>query len=512
MKKCYFLFLFISQILVFGQSQNLVDLAKGEILGFNALFDQKENLFGYFTLYGYGKSGEKKKKFEYVILDKNLNPIANKEFEGDITANSYYGAMDFRGKIILQPNEYDRTSLKYKDFFFPRRKVINLADNTITDKIYYDYQDQKIIEITEPTNQKADDKKDREEKKAKGFNYRSYVYEIKEGGILVLEFNDYGNYVNNNNLIKFDENKKELWRFQYNTSGDKKINEQLTVMEKDDNYIYAMLQNNNKKEKAFQLLILDIKTGKEIYRKELSGFGKNTFDHINSMRSYSFGSISNDKTFDDKIVILGRKYDDKDNFFLTTGFARMMIDRKTFEVDTKEISYESLKPQIKNLSNNGYVEKGYFLDPRDAYFMKDGSIGILLEKYKPEGEYNAPKTTDLVYLFTDKDFNVSGVKIFEKEKTKWANSDYLFSQYLNNGEDVVFFFRDYQKDKATKEKNWNLYINTLIDGKFNQELVPISAKDDFFVYPYVGKEGYILLREINEKEKFNKIRLERLNY
>ena len=112
----------------------------------------------------------------------------------------------------------------------------------------------------------------------------------------------------------------------------------------------------------------------------------------------------------------------------------------------------------------------------------------------------------------DKEFNLKEVKTFEKEKTKWDNNDYLFSQYLNNGKDVVFFFRDLQKDKETREKNWKLFINTLINGNFKQEVVQISEKDKYTTIPYVAKEGYILLREFNEKDKFNKIRLERLNY
>jgi hypothetical protein len=47
--------------------------------------------------------------------------------------------------------------------------------------------------------------------------------EIKEGGYLALEYNDYGKYVNKNSLIKFDDNKKEVWRYSYNTNGDKSI-------------------------------------------------------------------------------------------------------------------------------------------------------------------------------------------------------------------------------------------------------------------------------------------------
>ena len=473
MKKIYILLFCIFQTLASAQSQDLAALAKGDYLGFNALFDQNDNLFGYFTLFGYGKSGDKTKKFEYVILDKNLNPVANKEFEGDITADRYFGFIDFNGKIILRPRT-DFYATKSKDFFYPRAKEITLKDNVIKDKTYFDYQEGKFIEIAEPKNVKAEKKEDRAEKKEKGYNYESYVFEIKEGGILVLEFNNYGTYINNNSLIKFDADKKELWRYKYNTSGDKKVNETLSIIEKDENYIYTILQNNNKKEKKFELLVLDMKTGKEIAKKPITGLTKNTLDYLNSsMNSYSFGAIVNEKTFDDKIVILGRIINDQLQY---NGFARFMIDRKTFEIKTNEITYESLKNQIPKLNHIGYVESGYYLDTRDAYFMKDGSVGILMEKYKPEGQYSAPKTTDMVYIFTDKDFNVSGVKIFDKAKTKWANSDYLFSQYLNEGNDVVYFYRDYQKDAATKEKNWNLFINTLIDGKFNQEMVPISRK------------------------------------
>ena len=58
-----------------------------------------------------------------------------------------------------------------------------------------------------------------------------------------------------------------------------------------------------------------------------------------------------------------------------------------------------------------------------------------------------------------------------------------------------------------------MFINTLINGKFNQEQITISSKNDkYTTIPYIAKEGYILLREYSEKEKNNQIRLERLNY
>lgn len=507
MKKIFLLAFGLVQAFYFSQTQDLAALASGDHVGMNALFDEQDNLYGYVSLYSYGKTGDKTKKFEYVILDKNLNPVANKEFEGDITAGSYKGYVDFRKKVILRPSSIDYSKVKTSELFSPRSMEIDLSNNTIQQKTYYDYDNGTFKVINEPKNWKETRKENKEEKKAKGFNYFSMVFEIKEGGFLAIELNDYGKYVNNNSLIKFDENKNEVWRYKYNTSGDKKNTEDLTMLEKDEKNIYFIRQKKNNDAKEFTLLVLDMKTGKEVISKPITGLSDDTIDNISSYSSTT-RSLDNDKTFDDKIVLVGRNYEDKQG----VGFARLIIDKNTFEVNTKKINYiPDLSSYIPKINELGYVEKSYHLQPRDLFFLKDGSVGILLEKYKIDFNYGVPKTTDLVYIFTDKDFKVKGVKIFAKEKSLFTG-DYLFSQYINDGNDVVFFYRDLQKDKETKEKNWKLFINTLVNGTFKQEVVPISEKDSYSVIPYVGKEGYILLREFNEKEKYNKIRLERLNY
>ncbi|MFT3919473.1 hypothetical protein [Cloacibacterium sp.] len=508
MKKILSFLVVLSSAFIFAQTQDLYSLAKGDYLGFNALFDDNSNLYGYVAMYGYGKSGDKTKKFEYVILDKNLNPVANKEFEGDATAQDYFGYIDFRKKLVLYPTP-DYYTVKGREFFYPRSKEINLSDNSIKNKIYYDYKDGKFTEETEPKNVRDSKKEDKAEKKLKGYNYVSVVYEIKEGGLLVFEYNDYGSYTNNENLLRFDENKNLLWTFKYNTEGDKKNSESMRIFEKDDKYIYTILTKEVKRDKSFFLQIIDMKTGKVVSQKPITGFSKETLERMTSVYSY-YKTVNNDKTFDDKIVMVSKNYS---NYFKHTGFVRFILDKNSLDFNFQTLNYSDLKTAIPEIDENGYVESGYYLDIRDFYFLEDGSIGILMEKFKPEGQYNAPKTTDLVYAYTDKDFKLSGAKVFKKDKTKWAiNADYLFSQYLNSGKDVVFFYRDLQKDDKTKEKNWNLFINTLINGQFNQEKVQISEKDNFTVIPYVAKEGYILLREYNEKEKFNKIRLERLNY
>ena len=506
MKKIYFVIFGLLQALSYSQTQDLTSLAAGDHVGMNALFDDKDNLYGYVSLYSYGKTGDKTKKFEYVILDKNLNPVANKEFEGDITAASYVGYVDFKGQIILKPSMMDYSLVKSREIFTPVSMVIDPKTNTIKRKVYYDYlEDGTFKEINEPKNWKAQRKENREEKKEKGYNYVSAVGEVKEGGYFAIEYKDYGKYINSNSIIKFDDNKKELWRYKYNTEGNKKVFSTLSVLERDENYMYCIMKKVNDGQNAFSLLVIDMKTGKEASNKPIEGtLTDNTLDNIDS-----YGRLDNDKTFDDKVVLLGRNFDK----FETIGYARMMVNKTDFTVDTRWINFvPDLKTFLPKINASGIVENGYMLQTKDMYFMNDGSVGILTEKYKPEGQYSAPKTTDLVYIYTDKDFKIKNVQVFEKEKTKWFNSDYLFSQYLNGGKDVVFFYRDYQKDEVTKQKKWNLFINTVIEGKFKQEIIPISEKDNYAVTPYVGKEGYILLREYNEKEKFNKIRLEKLNY
>ncbi|MDR2205410.1 MAG: hypothetical protein LBE36_04565 [Flavobacteriaceae bacterium] len=501
-------------VLASGQTQDLYSLAKGDFLGFNALFDDKDNLYGYISLYGYGKSGDKTKKFEYVILDKNLNPVANKEFEGDITVWNYYPYMDFRKKIILAPRDFDLSLIKNKDFFHPRPMEIDLQTNTIKYKIYYDYDHGIFNETTEPEGGKTyyDDKAERKEK---GYNYESYVFEIKEGGYLVIEYDDYGNYINNNALMKYDENKNQIWKFQYNTSGDKKIKEELKIIDKNENYIFCTFQRYNKNDNTFNfwILVLDMKTGKQVSSTPVTDFRSETLwniTHFYSYADYESEDLDNSKIFDDKIVIIARNFQGTDDI----GLVRMIVNKTNFNVDFKTIEYEKdFKPFLPKLKKNSYeFSDGYILRTKDFFFMEDGSIGILMEKYKNKGY--ASETKDLYCAFLDKDFKVTDIKVFEKEKTKYAyaNDDYLFSQYLNDGKDVVFFYRDLQKDTKTKDKNWQLFINTFIDGKFKQEQVQISEKDKYVTFPYVGKEGYILLREYNEKDKFNKIRLERLNY
>lgn len=499
-----------------AQTQNLISLAQGEFLGMNALFQENGDLFGYISLYGYGKTSEKTKKFEYVILDKNLNPFANNTFEGDITAGNYRGYMTFDGTITLRPTELDLSQTKKKEHYTPFSMVIDLKENTVKKKIFYDFDHGEFKDVTEHNSWAENKKEYKLEKKEKGYNYISYVVEIKEGGYLVLEYDDYDSYTKNNRILRFNEEKVEMWRYDYNTNGSKKESQYLQLLDKDSSYFYGLLREKSKKEEKYYLVVVNMQTGKEVHKKQIQD-PENALPRIFDFPTISYGELYNKQRFEDKIVIVGRTASNTLNYknALFSGLSRLMIDKKTFDARVSLLTYKECKkflPSLNGMGMMGSIGSMFILDPRDIFFFPDGRVGILFEKYKPASQYTPSLTTDLVLIYTDQNFKPAGAKVFDKARTKQQHTDYLFSQNINGGKDIVFFYRDYQKDDENRHKHWNLFINTFIDGKLNQEMIPISSKKDFFIIPYIAKEGYILLREYNKKAKYNQIRLERLNY
>jgi len=171
------------------------------------------------------------------------------------------------------------------------------------------------------------------------------------------------------------------------------------------------------------------------------------------------------------------------------------------------------------VDDKGRLEKNFRLRPTKTFFFNDGTISVLTEKYRPQK--NVPfavidaKSSDYVLFNMDKDFVVRDVETIKKAELSgvdYLGSDFLFSQTIKDGNGAVFFFQNYAKNDETKEKQWFLGINTIIDGQLIQEKIPISSKKKYKIKPVPAKEGYIMLREYNEDEKYNQIRLEKLNY
>lgn len=505
-----FLFLFIG-VVSYSQINDLASLSSGEFFGFSSVFDKKENLNGYIALYSKGKVDEKTIKLEYVYLDKNLNKVSNKEFQTQSSVSDYYISMDFTGNIQLTPQlDYEQMSIfSYGKIVMPDNLLINLKDNTVTKRTTVCYENKSFIECPDAKSFKELRQEYKKERKENGMIYESSVTSMVDGTFLVYEYNLEKLKVKNNAFIKFDKDKKEVWRYEYNKDLEKKQFQYINVLHFDQKFIYFIEFSEFKKENTAKIIKIDLTTGERIIDYPISDYSNSVLKTLYNLVS-GYVAVDNKKEFDDNLVFVGSLGGNNAD---TTGYFRMIIDNITNKVSFDKMFFEDAKKYV-DIDKYGTVERGYTLKIRDLYFMKNGSVGLLFEKFKIGVNFftnsQVVKTTDLVYFNTDSSFKLNTVKVLSKEKSKNIVSDYLFSQSINEDNDVAFFYRDYLDDSDGK-KNWSLYINSIKNGEFNQEQIPISSKQNT-ILPYVAKEGYILLREFNKKDKYNGIRLERLNY
>lgn len=505
MKKILASFLLLFSIYSQAQIQDLAEMASGDLVNFHALYDQNDKFYGYFTIYNQGEINEKSRKFEYILLDKNLNKVSSNNFEGEIDILTYSAFFDINGDVILAP-QIDLWGVTNK-YVFPEYRKIDLKTSNVSTYYGKCYENNAFVNCEANKSWRESKKDIKAERKAKGYVDETIVSILKKGKFIVRQYKDYDKYIKDNVIMYFDENEKMVWKYEYNNFADKKNSEAISKIDIDDKAFYGIKTITQNKEKSYKIIVIDINTGKVLAENPITGLSEQTIENIlytnNRYEAYK-------KIFPDKIIMCVTNSINS----MDTGYARMIVNKNDYSITTNTLLYkEDLQTFIPKVDKYGYVESGYYLAKKDMFYLKDGSIAILTEKFKPANQYNRMKTTDMVYIVTDKDFKVKEVKTLEKEKSKGQFTDYLFSQYLNNDQDVVFFYKDFQKDDTSKDKNWILFINTLQNGVFKQEQVTISSKNDkFMIYPYVAKEGYILLREYNEKDKYNQIRLEKLNY
>jgi hypothetical protein len=253
---------------------------------------------------------------------------------------------------------------------------------------------------------------------------------------------------------------------------------------------------------------LDIKTGKEHFNYTLDD---QTTEYVHEV---------NIKKIENKIYLYGAYFPAKskrDDWEDRLGLYRIVLDEKGKEISKKYMPWIEANKFIK-IKENGKLESGYRLNTKNWFIKDDGTISYLAEKYKEGssvsvmGIHSKSKSEDMVLMNFDKDFNLNNINVIDKAVSKDFHFDYQFSQMIKNNSAFVFFFMDYKKDPTDKKKKWFLGINKYVDNKFTFEELVISSKDDkFFIYVSEAKEGYILMTEINQKEKYNQIRLEKLN-
>jgi hypothetical protein len=487
--------------------QDLAKLANGKIIFHSTLYDDDENIFGYLYLY-LQDANQKSKTIEYVFLDKNLNNVSNGKFPAYIykgVKSEFYDCTLMGDCIILNKYYYyyqpfgNITKLLVGTF-----QTISLTDNKVSAE--YKYENGEFTEFTADYETMKTD--------YKGIDIHSFAHAFsndKFKGLFITEDNKKKGFLEKEVKL-FNDKREWVWSYEYNPNGTKDKYNSFNFIYSYKNIIYLTTPTWEKDEygtmviTSYNIIALDLQTGKK------------KFDYVleNSNSEYSHTLRVNQ--LDNKLVLTGNYSPYKKTDFTldqNLGFYKIVLDENGKELEKKYTQWSEFANQIE-IDKRGRVKQNYRLKPIKYFFFKNGAISILTEKFKYDNWNNGyPKSTDFVLFNMKPDFTPDSINTIVKEKS-YFSTDYLFSQYIKDKTGVVFFYNDVVKDPNAgifdQSATLMLGINTIIDGKLTEEKIQLSAKKQYSIYPYPAKEGYIMLREYNEKDKYNQIRLEKLNY
>ncbi|TBN04860.1 hypothetical protein EYD45_06260 [Hyunsoonleella flava] len=471
-----------------AQISNLANLASGEMQMFTPIYEENEDVYGYFTLFKMDKLSENEEKYEYTILDKNLNKVANGEFV-DVAYKKIYSRYylpEKLGNTLLLTKRYSNTTGRVA---FTSSRLLHLDNNEIGDPFYF--ENDTVLEGNRDIN--TIKKVQRE---------RAYINVpvAANNGYLVLQLRKKNAKVNPQILEFYNLKNEKVWDYEF---GGDKVSSFFSAVSFQEDALYFIYSSKDGSKRKKEFLQIDANTGQLNFRYPL--------EHTNSKYSYSYTvkKLGENTVLTGKISpysIVGYNRD------RALGLFKIVLDKNGNEILKKHFLWEDAGDFIE-MNKKGKMEAGYKLFTHAYFVFNDERIVVLSEKYKIANNILLGphvKTEDFILLEFDSNFDIKNVKVIEKDMSKFSSSDYLFGQYLNSEKDAVFFYQDYQKEEGTKDKNWILGIVSIVDGEINHEKIPMSS-DDYFISPYIAKEGYILLREFNENSDFDEIRLERLN-
>ncbi len=505
-----------------AQSQDLFNLASGTFMDFNILYNnydpedtcyicsETDDVYGYYSLYNNGEVSENLEEIEYILLDKNLNKFANGTFKklvapkkavsrlqvfkttdtlviyNSIYSTAVFRSLDFLGvyqKLDLKKNEllpayyYDKNG---------KRKTVNLdsLSQTFTKKRFKELDDE--IELSK-------EKKDSMQLHETLFSYNDKRYKVilnKDGDIKKR-------YIKNKHdaSLSFVDDNEKIWESDLlQPAKDDLVGHYPLFLDKDKKSVGLVRYYFGKSTSMSHIMLHNLVDG------EL----KHSFNY-NTNDDYGYRDYFNLQ--DQELSILSS---------VVSGYSLRGFNFNKFDIEqNEEIHSDTFRwddaSKFIEINKKGFVENGLQLRFLNHFFLKNGDIGVLTEKFKAKANGKVV-TTDYVFFMFDKDFKLADATIIQKDKSKSyaSNIDYLFSQQVEGGS--IIFYRDYKKDAETKDRNWVLGIITYINGEFGHQTLPITS-EEYNIIPFLAKEGYVLLAEFNAKEeKYNKIRLEKINY
>lgn len=506
-----------------AQMHDLAQLAEGSMIYNTIVYDQESKVFGY--LYLYEQDVEKKSHtVEYVFLDKNLNKVSNGTFKEPCRTTGFiksglavrYDECAVLGdSLVLTKDWYEF----YNTYYFKARtyQYLSLKDNTVSKDMYHQNDSLKVIpELPEDIL------------KMNHTDALRFIYPVQTNyarGLLLLD-NEKGKC----ELVSLGGEK--VWSYQPDSTEYVKTPRLISSFY--GNRYYVRLVNDSSVYMACSKTVKGI-TESYVIRKINLVSGRHAWDHVLETNTdrYVHGLVMRENQ--GKLYIMGNYVpynqsgviENKKNL----GYHIRILDAQGKVERINYIKWNKLNGDLA-ITPEGKVDKHFRLHTDRFFVLDDGTVAVLAEKVRPSfrlvildlipivgtltsmalGRRN--HVDDFVLFQFDDSLKLHKTHVIAKEMSRsWnSDSDYLFSHYYNDRNGLVFYYTTEVKNPETKKKETILGINVYDGEVVQEERIPLYSPQKFSIIPVPAKEGYVMLNERNEKEKYNQIRLEKLNY
>jgi len=468
---------------------------------------------GYYFFYVSDKIDKRTNEYTLQITDENLTKLKDIKFQDSKDISIIESSFNGSDLIFLFYNEKDRT-FEYQVFGADARK-----------KFSYHRQLSKKEERYLEESYLSDD----EDQTYKG------IYPIDGKGFISnmpsREDKDFTFQID-----FFSSEKRKQWTYIPTAGGKRFIGDYLGSYN-GVVYIEVLKLTSALDQKPESYVIgLNLETGKQVFEKSTE------------KSKYKFYPASMSVLNNGKAYLFGEYFDPNGNIGKdkSLGFAFWEMDEKGNVISEKYNSWDLELGKFLSVSSKGKIDDFGFMFLHNIIQTADGSIFAVGEGYKKvasalgiiskiatRGGGGASvtkiKVTDMIMIKFDKDFNVKGATIYDKNSNNhempsgaayvstpllgklvksYGGFDYSYMQWNKDYSSFTVCYSDYVRGKDYKGTTFNSL--TYNEGKVSTDKINTKTKSTWsIVLP--GRQGQVLLMDYYKKEKKLDAHVEKLN-
>lgn len=468
---------------------------------------------GYYFFYVSDKIDKNTNEYTLQIVDNNLNKLKDVKFQDSKHVTILESSFNGTDLVFLFYND-DENTFDYQVYGADGKKKFN----------YFRQLTKKEDRFLRQTYLALDD----EDETFRG------LYPIEGKGFISntpsREDRDYTFQID-----YFSSEKKKQWSYTPTDGGKKFIGDYLGTYN-GTVFIEILRYGGFLDQKPDSYIVgLDLETGKKVSEKPTDG-------------KFRFYPASMSTVNDGKAYLFGEYFDQNDNVMKdkSKGYAFWGINEKGEITSEKYLSWEVDMAKYLDVNSKGKIADFGFMYLHDMVQTADGNIYAIGEGFKKVASAlgiaakllssNADistlkiKITDMMLLNFDKDFNIKGAKIYDKNsnsvelrsgyevvstpligkmiKYYYGRFDYNYTQVNKDKTSFSVCYSDYVRGKDYKGGTFNSITYT--DGKITTD--KINTKSDASrtaILP--ARQGQVLILDYYRKDKRLDIHLEKLN-